>query len=108
SVLRRLAGRRLSASRVSRKQGGGVKGFVPTPPRTVDAMVKRLFDGRPPEKSSRLLDPGCGHGVFIEGVLRWCRRNKAPRPSIIGIELDPEKLRQARKTLRGEPDVALI
>jgi hypothetical protein len=85
-----------------------MKGFVPTPEATVDAMVKRLFTRRPPRKGSRLLDPGCGHGAFIEGVLRWCRRHDAPRPEIVGIEIDPEKIREASRALRGEPDVILI
>jgi len=62
-----------------------MKGFVPTPTATVDLMVERLFKGRPPHKESRVLDPGCGHGVFIEGVLRWCGRQNVPRPFIVGI-----------------------
>lgn len=85
-----------------------MKGFVPTPEATVDAMVTRLFRKRPPRKGSRLLEPGCGYGAFIEGVLRWCRRHNAPRPEIVGIELDPEKIREARRKLRGEPSVTLI
>lgn len=85
-----------------------MKGFVQTPEATVDAMIERLFQKRPARKGSRLLDPGCGHGVFIEGVLRWCRRHNAPRPEIVGIELDPEKICEARKRLRGEPGVTLI
>lgn len=85
-----------------------MKGFVPTPEATVDAMVKRLFRKRPPRKGSRLLDPGCGHGAFIEGVLRWCRRNNAPQPEIVGIELDSEKIWETRRRLRGEPGVIMI
>ncbi len=85
-----------------------MKGFVPTPEATVNAMVKRLFKKRPPRKGSRLLDPGCGHGAFIEGVLRWCRRHNAAQPEIVGIELDPEKIRETRRRLQGEPGVILI
>ena len=85
-----------------------MRGFVPTPEAIVDAMVKQLFRKCPPRKGSRLLDPGCGHGAFIEGVLRWCRRNNAPRPEVVGIELDSEKIRETRSKLRGEPNVIII
>lgn len=85
-----------------------MKGFVPTPEKTVDLMVARLFKGQPPRRTSRLLDPGCGHGAFIQGVIRWCRRNRAPRPVIVGIELDPEKLRRAKQVLAGESGIALL
>ena len=85
-----------------------MKGFVLTPEATVDAMVSRLFRKCPPRKGSRLLDPGCGHGAFIEGVLRWCRRHNAPSPEIVGIELDPEKIRAAKNRLQGKPSITLI
>ena len=85
-----------------------MKGFVPTPEATVDAMVTRLFRTRPPRKGARLLDPGCGHGAFIEGVLRWCRRHNAPKPEIVGIELDSEKIRETRRRLQEESGVILI
>ena len=84
-----------------------MKGFVITPEATVDAMVSRLFRKRPPRKGSRVLDPGCGHGAFIEGVLRWCRGHNAPRPEIVGVELDPEKIWEANKRLREQPSITL-
>lgn len=68
------------------KTGLPMKGFVPTPDRVVDLMVDKLFVGRPPTVSSRLLDPGCGRGAFIAGVLRWCAENNRPVPEIVGIE----------------------
>lgn len=85
-----------------------MKGFVPTPVRTVDSMIARLFQAKPPRKESRLLDPGCGHGAFIEGVLRWCRRTRSPCPEIVGIDLDPSKLRVAKRVLVGERRVSLV
>lgn len=66
-----------------------VKGFVPTPATTVDLMVAKLFGDTPPDPSSTLLDPGCGEGVFIEGVVRYCRERAWRPPRIVGIELDP-------------------
>jgi adenine-specific DNA-methyltransferase len=69
-----------------------MKGFVPTPRATVDAMVDRLFEGRPPKPSDTVLDPGCGTGEFIDGVIRWCALKDIPLPRITGIELDPRHL----------------
>ena len=56
-----------------------MKGFVPTPTETVDGMVELLFRERPPGSHDRVLDPGCGAGAFIEGIIRWCATS---RPSL--------------------------
>jgi len=85
-----------------------MKGFVATPEATVDAMVARLFKGSPPRQPSRLLDPGCGHGAFIEGVLRWCHHHNTTCPEIVGIELDPDKINVARKRLSAQSKVSLV
>src|SRR5260370_40005825 len=73
-----------------------MKGFVPTPNKIVDRMVSLLFGGCRPTAKSRVLDPGCGSGAFVEGVLRWCSRNGAPIPKIEGIESHPRRAREAR------------
>lgn len=85
-----------------------MKGFVLTPPATVDLMVERLFLDRAPRRDSRLLDPGCGQGAFIEGVLRWCRRNRTECPEIVGVDLDPAKLRNAKRHFASEGRVTLV
>jgi adenine-specific DNA-methyltransferase len=85
-----------------------MKGFVQTPPATVDLMVERLFQGQRPRRDSRLLDPGCGQGAFIEGVLRWCRRHSTECPEIFGIELDPAQLQHARQRLGSEARITLV
>lgn len=85
-----------------------MKGFVRTPEPTVDSMVDRLFREHPPHRGARLLDPGCGYGAFIDGVLRWCNRNDAPLPEIVGIDLDAEKINVARKRLHEHPRIKLI
>lgn len=85
-----------------------MKGFVPTPAKMVDSMVEQLFDQQPPRRGSRLIDPGCGHGAFIDGVLRWCRAHAQPCPEIVGIDSDPEKLDGARRRLAGESSVRLV
>jgi SAM-dependent methyltransferase len=69
-----------------------VKGFVRTPPETVDEMVDLLFRARRPAADSTVLDPGCGTGEFVEGIIRWCSRHSVTIPHITGIELDPRHL----------------
>lgn len=73
-----------------------MKGFVPTPESTVDLMVDKLFCKRPPRPSDRVLDPGCGTGAFIQGVVAWCSSHKRPLPQIFGIESDPRHVPGAR------------
>lgn len=85
-----------------------MKGFVPTPPHLVDAMVAKLFAGRAPRAGDALLDPGCGTGAFIEGVLRWCDRHGCPVPKITGIDSDPRLLAEARQRLGAAQNVDLL
>jgi SAM-dependent methyltransferase len=84
-----------------------MKGFVPTPEGIVDLMVEKLFQARQPEPGDSLLDPGCGTGAFILGVLRWCFRNGVQAPQIVGVESDPVLLEQAQARLGGQPAVRL-
>jgi type I restriction-modification system DNA methylase subunit len=69
-----------------------MKGFVPTPPETVDAMVELLFRNRGPRPDKSVLDPGCGTGEFIDGIIRWCARHHLALPHITGVESDPRHL----------------
>ncbi len=85
-----------------------MKGFVPTPPALVDRMVDKLFSGLPPTEHSTVLDPGCGSGAFVEGILRWCKRAGAPVPRITAIESDPARLWEARTSLSGIHQVTLL
>ena len=82
-----------------------MKGFVPTPAPLVDHMVAKLFRAAPPTPASTLLDPGCGAGVFVEGVVRWCTRAGAPIPRITALDSDPARLSEARQAL---PAIDLI
>jgi adenine-specific DNA-methyltransferase len=66
-----------------------VRGFVLTPPEIVESMVERLFRYRLPKNTDILLDPGCGTGVFLDGVIRWCWKNRIPLPKMVGIESGP-------------------
>ncbi len=55
-------------------------------------MVDRLFHRRPPRRDDTVLDPGCGTGEFIDGVVRWCRRQGLPLPRITGVDSDVRHL----------------
>jgi adenine-specific DNA-methyltransferase len=84
-----------------------MKGFVPTPSTVVDLMVRRLFARRAPTEVSTLLDPGCGDGEFIDGVLRFCAAEQLPVPRIVGIELDAGRAGRARDRFASEPKVEI-
>lgn len=85
-----------------------MKGFVPTPAYVVDAMVAKLFRVRPPRAEDSLLDPGCGTGAFIHGVMRWCKAMSQPMPRVVGIESDVRLLNEAQQSLADVPEVTLL
>ncbi|MGA8664796.1 MAG: hypothetical protein WB809_07015 [Thermoplasmata archaeon] len=64
-------------------------------------MVEKLFDGRPPAKREVVLDPGCGRGEFIDGVVRWCDQHGVEPPSIVGVENDPHHWAPAHDRFLG-------
>lgn len=84
-----------------------MKGFVPTPDHVVDLMVGKLFAEGPPTSSTRVLDPGCGNGEFIAGVLRLCLQRSWPVPTIVGVELDSARAATAKRRFRGVAQVTI-
>lgn len=82
-------------------------GFVPTPDAVVDLMVDKLFEGKPPSSTNTILDPGCGTGVFEEGILRWCAQRGIEPPAIHGVELDPDRHAEAAWKFRGSRSVTI-
>lgn len=84
-----------------------MKGFVPTPAHVVDLMVSKLFRSHEPTADSAVLDPGCGEGEFIDGVLRWCQAAGQAVPRIVGIESHPGRARTARARFEGLPQVEI-
>ncbi|MGH7780440.1 MAG: Eco57I restriction-modification methylase domain-containing protein [Candidatus Binataceae bacterium] len=84
-----------------------MKGFVPTPAETVDLMVSRLFRDRQPSRDSTVLDPGCGTGAFIEGLLRWCERTRNPIPHIVGIDSNRRHVIDAGRQFAGRCEVEI-
>ena len=84
-----------------------MKGFVPTPERTVDLMVELLFSESPPGESSCVLDPGSGRGAFVDGVIRYCSRRGLPVPTIVAVESDPEHAAHLRARFGGNARVVI-
>lgn len=84
-----------------------MKAFVPTPEPIVDLMVEKLFRGLPPTSESTILDPGCGRGAFVAGVVRWCEKNSAPMPRVIGIDSNPEHARFSARRFAGLDSVEI-
>ena len=84
-----------------------MRGFVPTPDKVVDHMVGLLFEGRDVRSVERLLDPGCGTGTFMEGVLRWSEATQAQLPQLTGVELNRQLALEATSRFRGHPNVTV-
>jgi adenine-specific DNA-methyltransferase len=84
------------------------KGFVPTPAAIVDLMVDKLFRAVRPKAGAALLDPGCGEGEFIEGVIRRCGARGLPLPQIVGVEADVDRARTARKRFASVKNVRIL
>lgn len=84
-----------------------MKGFVLTPTLVVDSMVEKLFRPGPPARGAELLDPGCGTGEFIDGVLRWCRTRGVSPPRITGIDSDARRAAEARARFAGVRSVRI-
>jgi cyclopropane fatty-acyl-phospholipid synthase-like methyltransferase len=71
------------------------KGYFKTPNKIVEHMIEKLFEERHPTSMDTILDPGCGPGDFIQGIIKWCKKNILPLPKITGVELDTEYASQA-------------
>ena len=84
-----------------------MRGFVPTPDIIVDGMIDRLFAETTPTENSTILDPGCGEGAFIDGLIRWSQRVKTAVPKITGIESHPERAKLARAKYKQYPTVEI-
>ncbi len=70
-------------------------------------MVAKLFSAQAPSEKMRLLDPGCGDGAFVEGVVRWCRNHGSPLPRIVGVELHPGRSREASQRFSGNESICI-
>jgi len=70
-------------------------------------MVRKLMRKMHVSASTTLLDPGCGEGEFIAGVLRWCAANGKETPRILGIEQHPGRASEAKRRFRSNPEVRI-
>ena len=85
-----------------------MRGFVETPESLVDYMVDLLFEGRDIDSENRLLDPGCGTGEFMKGVLRWSSSNRSKPPYMTGVEIDGRLAIEAASKFRQNTHVNVI
>lgn len=85
-----------------------MRGYVLTPPAVVDLMVAKLFEARTPSEKMRLLDPGCGNGALLDGVVRWCRRRGYVLPQTVGVELHPGRSEEARRRFDGIGSIRIL
>ncbi len=85
-----------------------MRGFVPTPEWLVDHMVALLFEGRSIDAEDRLLDPGCGNGAFMQGVLRWAAANQHDPPHMLGIEVDQRLADDSTSRFQRHPQVTVV
>lgn len=85
-----------------------MRGFVPTPDTVVDRMVEKLFANRSPRTDDVLLDPGCGPGAFISGLIRWGERTGCGLPEIVGYENEPGRCAEARQRFGHLPNVKIV
>ncbi len=85
-----------------------MRGFVPTPDRLVDHMVELLFEGRNVRHGDRILDPGCGAGAFIKGVVRWSLASRSELAEVTGVELDGQLAAEAASHFRNNQQISVI
>jgi adenine-specific DNA-methyltransferase len=79
----------------------GMKGYALTPSTVVDLMVGKLFRNGAPAPDATVLDPGCGSGVFLDGMVRWCEHHNVELPHLVGIDSDPARVAFCRERFSG-------
>jgi adenine-specific DNA-methyltransferase len=78
-----------------------MKGYALTPDTAVDLMVGKLFRSAAPVPSATVLDPGCGSGVFLDGIVRWCESRNIEIPRMVGVDSDPSHVAFCRERFAG-------
>jgi len=84
------------------------EGKIFTPLNVALHMVDKLFSLTPPRPTSKVLDAGCGWGVFIEAMIMWCKKRGIKLPEVVGIEIDEQLARRAREKFRKIKNVKII
>ena len=76
-----------------------MKGHVATPPDLADRMVEKLFSDHQPVPDDRILFPGIGSNApFVTAVKEWCETHNHPLPELVAIEVDPDRVADARES----------
>jgi len=70
-------------------------------------MIDQLFRKAAPKPTNTILDPGCGTGAFVKGILRWCSERNLAIPHIIGVESDPRHVLEARRSFEQSTTVEI-
>lgn len=84
------------------------KGKVTTPFSVALHMVAKLFNSLIPSPTSRVLDAGCGSGVFVEAIITYVKHMDAEIPEVICIEKDENLVKLAKKKFENMPKVKVI
>lgn len=82
-------------------------GKVLTPRWIARKIVEKVFSTRPPRNGDRILDPGCGMGVFIEEVLRSVEQ-RGVEVEIVGVEIDRKFLSELKKKFKDLKNVRIL
>jgi len=83
-------------------------GKVATPPSVALHMVAKLFNHTTPPPESRVLDAGCGSGVFVEAIIAYLRRRGAEIPEIVCIDNDFNLVNMARRRFEDLDRVKVV
>jgi adenine-specific DNA-methyltransferase len=84
-----------------------MKGYALTPQPIVDLMVEKLFRDGVPTPDATVLDPGCGTGVFLDGIVRWCASRNLPLPHLIGVDSDPARVAFSQERFAGHDRIEI-
>jgi len=82
-------------------------GKVETPPSLALRMVEKLFGGGSPPVGSRVLDAGCGRGVFVEALLSYLEGRGGVLPEVVCVEKDGVLAEVTRRRFGGVAQIVV-
>ena len=86
----------------------GERGNVSTPFNIALRMVMKLFGYSIPSPTSRILDAGCGLGIFIQAIIAYAKQMGFKLPETVCIEKDLNLVSLLRKKFEGFNEVKVI
>ena len=93
---------------MGRRRLNSSQGVVFTPPDVVTYMVEKLFALRYPRPSDTVLDPCCGEGAFVKGIIQWCEKRGLPLPQIVCVELNPRFAARCKRKFESYKSVKVM